>query len=206
MVLRVSYKFAALPDPDLYEFGEKIDDKMEGNLVYPTLPGDATLIMLEAANAAFKQAMLDASMGGKMDTTGKNLDRQGVLLILRKIAGYVQITANNMEELLSSGFDARGATNARQPLVKPDGLTVKNGVTGQLVVKLGHPVKNSNLYEGRASIDGGVTWLASVFTGDSRHVIFDGLIAGKTYTIEVRALGGSTGQSDWSDPISHMAM
>ncbi len=36
---------------------------------------------------------------------------------------------------------------------------------------LGKPVKNANLYEGRASIDGGVTWLPSVFAGDSRHVI-----------------------------------
>lgn len=48
--------------------------------------------------------------------------------------------------------------------------------------------------------------LPSVFTGDSRHIIFDGLLAGTTYTIQVRALGGSTGQSDWSDPVSHMCM
>ena len=45
-----------------------------------------------------------------------------------------------------------------------------------------------------------------VFTGDSQHIIFGGLIPGTTYTIEVRALGDSTGASDWSDPSSHMAM
>ncbi|HEY3663981.1 MAG TPA: fibronectin type III domain-containing protein [Chthoniobacterales bacterium] len=85
-------------------------------------------------------------------------------------------------------------------------MTVKNGAASQLVARLGHPVKHTNLYEGRASIDGGTTWLPSVFTGDSRHIIFDGLTAGKIYTIQVRALGGSTGESDWSDPVSHMAM
>jgi hypothetical protein len=49
-------------------------------------------------------------------------------------------------------------------------------------------------------------WLPSVFTGDSQHIIFDGLTAGTTYTVQIRALGGSTGQSDWSDPSSHMSM
>jgi hypothetical protein len=28
----------------------------------------------------------------------------------------------------------------------------------------------------------------------------------KTYAVEVRAIGGSTGYSDWSDPVSDMAM
>jgi len=45
-------------------------------------------------------------------------------------------------------------------------------------------------------------WLPSVFTGDSQHVTFEGLTPGAIYTAQVRALGGSTGQSDWSDPSS----
>jgi hypothetical protein len=47
---------------------------------------------------------------------------------------------------------------------------------------------------------------ASFFTGDLKHVTFEGLTPGTIYTIQVRALGGSTGQSDWSDPSAHMAM
>jgi hypothetical protein len=61
------------------------------------------------------------------------------------------------------------------------------------------------MYEGRAKPANG-DWLPSVFGGDSRRVAFLGLTGGTTYTIEVRALGGSTGQSDWSDPSSHMAI
>jgi hypothetical protein len=60
------------------------------------------------------------------------------------------------------------------------------------------------MYEGRAKQDG--DWMPSVFSGSSKQIIFNGLTPGKTYTIQVRALGGSTGQSDWSDPSSHMAM
>jgi chitodextrinase len=49
-------------------------------------------------------------------------------------------------------------------------------------------------------------WLPSVFSGDSQRISFTGFTPGTTYTIQVRALGGSTGQSDWSDPSSHMSM
>lgn len=67
------------------------------------------------------------------------------------------------------------------------------------------PVKNTNMYEGRAKGPTG-DWLPSVFTGDSQHIIFDGLTAGTMYTVQVRSLGGATGQSDWGDPSTHMAM
>ena len=33
-----------------------------------------------------------------------------------------------------------------------------------------------------------------------------GLIPGGNYPFEARAIGGSTGQSDWSDAVSHMSM
>jgi chitodextrinase len=61
------------------------------------------------------------------------------------------------------------------------------------------------MYEGRAKAPTG-DWLPSVFTGDSQHITFDALTPGTNYSVQVRALGGSTGQSDWSDPSSHMAM
>jgi hypothetical protein len=33
-----------------------------------------------------------------------------------------------------------------------------------------------------------------------------GLTPGQEYTIQIRALGGSTGQSDWSDPVKHRSL
>ena len=44
-------------------------------------------------------------------------------------------------------------------------------------------------------------WLPSAFTRDSRRIT-----PGTMYTIQVRGLGGLTGQSDWSNPIQHMSM
>ena len=40
---------------------------------------------------------------------------------------------------------------------------------------------------------------------NSRSILFKGLTAGVTYVPELCAIGGSTGQSDWSEPASKMA-
>jgi hypothetical protein len=64
-----------------------------------------------------------------------------------------------------------------------------------------NPVKNTSMYEGR--IKGPTGDATSVFTG---HIVFEGLTPSTTYTIQVRALGGSTGQFDWSDSITHMSL
>jgi hypothetical protein len=37
-------------------------------------------------------------------------------------------------------------------------------------------------------------------------VVVPNLTPGVTYTFKFRALGGSTGSGDWSDPVSHMSM
>jgi hypothetical protein len=62
------------------------------------------------------------------------------------------------------------------------------------------------MYEGRAQADGSPDWIASIFTGNSRHILFEGLTPGAMYTVQIRALGGSTGQSDWSDPVQHRSL
>jgi hypothetical protein len=38
-----------------------------------------------------------------------------------------------------------------------------------------------------------------------REILFKGLTAGVTYVLELCVIGGSTGQSDWSDSVSKMA-
>ena len=99
----------------------------------------------------------------------------------------------------------QSSNRAQSPLEQPQNLQLKNGSAGQLVAAVS-PVRNANMYEGRSKLaDGSGDW-TSVFTGDSQHIVFNRLTRGKEYTVQVRALGGSTGQSDWSDPSTHMAM
>lgn len=203
MQLRVSLAFARLPDKELDNFTLSVKDGITGNGAYPTPP--VTMVNLDSARSDFEQKIATAASGGPPDTAVKNNARQGLLGMLRQLASYVQINCNNdMATLLSSGFQAMSTNRAQTALEKPTGLVLDNGTSGQLIGSV-KPVKNTSLYEGRIKGPTG-DWMPSVFSGDSQRISFDGLTPGITYSVQIRALGGSTGQSDWSDPSSHMAM
>ena len=202
MNLRVSLSFARVPDTELDNFAQGVIDAMTGNAAFPTPP--VTMANLQTAKDDFTAKVAAAQSGGPPDTAAKNNSKQTLLGMLRQEAGYVQINCgNDMAKLLSSGFQAMSTNRAQAPLDQPQGLNIKTGSSGQLVASVS-PVKNTSMYEGRIKGPTG-DWSAGTFSGDSQHIIFDRLTPGVTYTIQVRALGGSTGQSDWSDPSSHMA-
>jgi hypothetical protein len=203
MATKVSFGFGRLSDTELDNFAQGVIDAMTGNAAFPTPP--VTLAELQTAQSDFTAKMAAAQTGGVADTAAKNNSRQSLITILRDVAAYVQIRCNNDAAiLLSSGFEMQSTNRAQVELTKPLSLSLKNGAAGQLIARV-DPVKSASMYEGRIKLSDG-DWLPSVFTGDSQHIIFGGLTRGKDYTAEVRALGGSTGQSDWSDPSSHMAM
>jgi hypothetical protein len=203
MAVKVSLGFGRFSDTELDNFAQKIIDMLTGNATYPTPP--VTTANLQTAKDDFTTKIAAAQAGGPADTAAKNNSRQAILGMLRQEAAYVQINCNNdMALLLTSGFEAQSQARTQVVLEQPQGLMLKNGGSGHLVASV-TPVKNTNMYEGRIKGPTG-DWLTSVFTGDSQHIIFGGLTPGVTYTAQVRCLGGATGQSDWSDPSSHMAM
>jgi len=205
MATKVSLRFAKLADTELDNFAQGVIDAMTGNAIYPSPP--VTMADLQAAKDDFTDKMAAAQTGGIADTAAKNNSRQTLLGDLRRVATYVQMNCNDDPALLlGSGFQAQSTNRASVPLEQPQSLGLKNGASGQLVATV-DPVRNANTYEGRAKLtDDAASWLPSVFSGDSQRIVLAGLTRGKDYTVEVRALGGSTGQSDWSDPSSHMAM
>ena len=203
MAVKVSLGFAKLPDVELDNFAQGVIDGMTGNTKFPTPP--ITMAALGTARADFSTKIAAAKAGGPADTAAKNNSRQVLLGMLRQLASYVQmICQDDLALLLESGFEAQSTNRARLVLQQPQGLVLKNGVSGQLVASV-TPIKNTNMYEGRIKGPTG-DWMPSVHTGDSQHIIFDGLTPGLVYTAQVRSLGGAAGQSDWSDPSSHMAM
>lgn len=46
--------------------------------------------------------------------------------------------------------------------------------------------------------------LKIVNSTQARSVVIPGLTPGIVYTLQACAIGGLTGSSDWSDPVSHM--
>ena len=63
---------------------------------------------------------------------------------------------------------------------------------------------NARSYEVRVRA-GTQEWKSIGVYTNSRGMLLENLIPGQTYEIQVRAVGGTTGYSDWSDPILHMA-
>jgi len=203
MASKVSLSFGKLGDVELDNFAQGVIDAITGNAAFPTPP--VTIASLQAARDDLTAKMAAAQTGGPADTAAKNNSRQTLIGMLRDVAAYVQIRCNDDAAiLLSSGFEMQSTNRAQTELTKPTGLSLKNGSSGQVIGRV-NPVRTANMYEGRVKLTDG-DWLPSVFTGDSQRIIFGGLTRGKDYTAQVRALGGSTGHSDWSDPSTHMAM
>ena len=145
-----------------------------------------------------------------MPSADKNNARDTLTGLLRQLAGCVQETSgNNLATLLSSGFDAVSTNRASTPLPPPSIRDILNGNSGQLLARVG-AIANAKCYEGRfAAVGPGGTpgpWQSAGLFTNSRSMAVNGLTPGTMYTFQFRAIGGSTGYSDWSDPSSHMSL
>ncbi len=200
---RVSLSFAALPDGDLSTFTQSVLDSLTNNAGYPTplVP----LTELQAGLTTFADALAAAAQGGLQNTAAKNAAREALLTLLRTEASYVQgVASDDLTKLLSSGFSNISTNRASAPLPRPDIRAIENDMSTQLVVRLG-PVANARAYELQARTGTGNWQPAGVFT-KARRIVLEDLSPGTIYTLQARAVGGSAGYSDWSDPVSHMAL
>ena len=106
--------------------------------------------------------------------------------------------------MLLSGFDAVSTSRAQHPLTKPVIGKIDNVGTGRLRL---HVPSQSNvrLWEAQSKTADG-EWTSAGLFQNSKEIIVTGLTPGTMYTFQLRAMGGSTGASEWSDPSSHMSL
>ncbi|MGC3961022.1 MAG: hypothetical protein QM813_24750 [Verrucomicrobiota bacterium] len=117
---------------------------------------------------------------------------------------YVQSQGkNDLTIILSSGFTVNKTDRTRRPLPKPVITDIDNFASTQLMVSM-PPLDNARSYEFRARVGDG-DWKTVAISTKARKVILGGFTPGATYDLQGRGVGGSTGYSDWSDPVSHMA-
>ena len=202
--LKVALGFTRLSAGDLSGFTSNVIQCMTGNAAFAKPP--VTLTDLSKLLATFDTAVAAALDGGTASRAARNAAQDALLSALRKIAAYVQIVADgDMALLLASGFSA-ARTGRSQPtkLGSPLILGVENEGTTKLTVRL-QAVARAKSYEVRA-INGATTPAASVISTQARRIVVGNLTPGTTYTLQARAIGGSEGYSEWSDPVSHMAI
>jgi hypothetical protein len=146
--------------------------------------------------------------GGPMATAEKKNRQAALIVLLRRLRHYVEDhCGNDLSVLLSSGFQAAVTTRVRSPLANPSILNIRFGNSTELVLKV-TAIAHARRYEVRLAVIGaenapGPWQTAGMFT-NSRSMTIDGLTPGTTYMFQVRAIGGSTRYSDWSNPVSRM--
>ena len=200
---RVALSFARLPDDDLLSFARTIIKQMTGNANYPT--PKPSIADLQAGADAFSNAIAASKESGKAGTAAKNAAREALIGLLRVEANYVEgEKSTDLSALLSSGFDAVKTDRTQIALPKPVIERIENPGTTQLGLRL-QPVPTARAYEVRISFGTNGWQAVGVFT-QSRQILIENLTPGTTYIVQARAVGGATGYSDWSDPVSHMSM
>ena len=199
--------FAKGPDGDLNKRAVMVAKGMTDNASLFLNP-PVTVAALTTAQTAFEPAAAAVTAGGGLaQTAARDATRETLIGLLRQLALFVQqVAQGNKETILAAGFEpVEVGHHPQSPLAKAVIQQVKNEVSGQLLVRL-QPEHNAVAYEGQISTDGSKTWQPAGVFQQARRIVIEGLTPGTTYAFHFRALGGSTGHGDWSDPVSHMAM
>ena len=179
---------------------------LTGNPSFPSPPVD--MKTLQAAVDDLNAALAAQPQGGPSATAEKNNKKEALIALLRRLRHYVdENCGNDLSVLLSSGFQAAVTTRMRSPLANPSILNLGLGNSTELVLKV-TPIAHAKCYEVRMAVvcagnTPGPWQTAGLFT-NSRSMTIDGLTPGTTYMFQVRAVGGSTRYSDWSNPVSRM--
>ena len=117
----------------------------------------------------------------------------------------MEITASHdLSTLLTSGYFPASTNHAQYPLDPPVIQDLSNLATTKLLLRL-QPESTAKSYHVQDSADGGKTWLEGIISPQARRITVTGLTPGTVYTVRARAIGGSTGCSKWSQPMSIMA-
>jgi hypothetical protein len=201
--VRTSRLFGKLPDLDLSGFAGGV---IVGFTANPDLADPPeTPAELQTKKTAFDAAIVAAASGGKLKTALKDAARAVLIDALNKDASYVDINCNeDLAILLSSGFQPVSTNHAQQVLEAPVIISAINGPqAGKIRLRVtGDPLRKG--IQGRVKAMGGEFGPAITFKS-AKEIIFTGLTAGTTYVMQLIGIGGSTGQSDWSEPVTKVA-
>ena len=201
---RVSYAFTELSDNDLMPFIQVLFICLTGNAAFPALP--VKIVDFTALFTAFQTAVTNMGKNTNQQLTAlRDEAREALLDAARKNGAYVQSVAlNSLSTLLSSGYQNVPTQSPSSPLDIPTILSVTNNGTTQVALRLSR-VDNAKSYQIQFSTDNGKTWTMGGAYPQARRIMLTNLVPGTTYMIQAQAIGGSTGQSGWSTPVSIMS-
>ncbi len=193
------------PANDVANLADDVVDGLTGNPAFTNPPPPIPVADLTTLNTALRAAITAADAGGPQQTAAKNKAYSAVTDALRKNANYVEIQSDNdLETLLSSGFDVVSTNRAQAPLDQPVIMEISNLATTQLLVRL-LSILNAKSYQVQLSTTVNGPWQEAGIYTQARRIVLLALTPGTVYFVRARAIGGSTGYSEWSVPANLMA-
>jgi hypothetical protein len=201
-VTRASRAFAKLNAKGVVTFGKGVQTGMTNNAACPNPPISMEVFGNSLNDLDQKQV---ASLNrGKLEIAARNDAYDVTLGQLRQLAAYVESVAPDLTTLLSTGFEAVNTNRTRIELPQPNVARLENGPSTQLFLRV-DAVPSAKAYEVRMNNGAGGWVPAGIFT-QARRILVENLTPGTVYTFQVRAIGGITGFSEWSDPVSRMSL
>ncbi len=200
---RTSRRFNQAPDLEVSKQAGKNIVGFTGNPDVPNPP--ATIAEITAKKDAFDQWIVKAANGGKYETEQKDASRVDLLKLLNKDASYTDIMCDGDEGIiLSAGFEAVNTNRSQVVLEAPVIIGASYAQEGEIKLRVKGD-RHRKAIQGRIKPLGGEFGPVITFQS-SRRIIFEALLAGTTYVMELCGLGGATGKSDWSEPITKVAV
>lgn len=198
-----------MKDQELLTFGYTVQAAMDGNAYFAAPEPD--LATLLAAVDDFREKMEAANRkGSPLDFSLKNDSREVLIETLKRLAFYVNTTANGeLSVILSSGFRPVALPTKSVPPETPLWVTLADyRQKGQARLDF-EAVDNVRLYEyqytDEVDANGEIVWPTGVLdTPRSNINVLAPLQKGVEYYVRVRAKNG-VGASDWTTPVSILA-
>jgi hypothetical protein len=198
-ILRDFYEYS--PE-HLAIFGNNIATNLDP-VKFPNLPVPPATIKTLTADLADKQAA--TITGGSVALAARDNAFDALTAALDSNADSVEtVVKDNMEMLLATGYlpVSTNRTSSQLDDTAINGL-FNNGTT-QVLLRL-QPVVNARVYQVQTSVDGGKTWQEAGLPMKAQRIVIPNLVPGTTYLVRARAIGGSTGASNWTSPGSIMS-
>ena len=195
--IKIITSFSRYSDADLEQKAELIADSMTNNANFES--PEPAISVLQAATTAFDTAIIKAKEGGKTEKLIRELKREELIVILDKLALYVQMKGDgNDAALSSSGFSLSKTRNIVGALPKPQNFALHVEKVGKITLSL-KPVRGakSYLYEYRKK--GEEVWDIMVYTKTT--LVLTDLQSGQLYEFRVAPVGSST-EKTYSDVLS----
>jgi hypothetical protein len=209
-VNRVSLGYKRLPVEAVPPFAGWVVTCLTGSVVFinppiplvPPVPPDPTAAVdMTTRITNLQVAIKNYQDGGQLALTARNVAVAAVFEGLDALAFYVQTVSRfDRDLMLTSGFVPTSTNHGQSKLDTPSISGIANDTSTELDVHL-TSIANAYGYEVQICTGTGA-WTTVKFSAQARTIPLTGLTTGTVYQVRARALGGSTGQSDWSMPGS----